>query len=1143
MRHLLLLAALVLLVIPVAGQQEMVFEAEDVSSPKAAWGENITPENLWNLWSKDTNADKKWSGGRVLQSPRVMADRETPEEGAPVLHTVLTGIPKGKWLVTIKFGRGLAVSLDGKEWKRLSEMGGRLGQFEIRDGRFEFWVDDRYADPNNPGFTYYDCITLTPCPPEVNGVMNGDFEFGSDIRSSGWSFWSREGVTTVDLAREGTKGTRCAKIVNTGERDWYLANSGRTKVKPRQTWIATARMKCVDTASATLHVFGVSQGKVTYSALATDGVWGTTDWTEVRAVAEIPADVDEIYLRVNGYGKAQVWVDDVALRPGPPVPAPKPKQKVNGWAKERVWEKLDRGLVAMPTEDGKVYLGWRLLESDPETVAFNVYRASGNAAPVRLNQAPITRTTDFVDENPALGSESVYTVRPVVGGKEGPVGGEARLPANPEVKPYLSIKLQGDYTFQKVGVADLNGDGRLDYVIKTPQDNIDPAHSYWTPSPDTYKLEAYLHDGTFLWRYDMGWAIERGIWYSPYVVWDLDGDGKAEVAVKAGEGDPRGPDGRVHRGPEYCVILDGLTGKPRARVEWPKREAFGGGLTGYNYASRNQMGIAYLDGKTPCLLLARGTYSVMQLVAYQFRRGRLQELWRWDNREETVGNWRGQGAHWMHSGDVDGDGRDEVVLGSCTIDDDGKGLWTTGLGHPDRCFLTDIDPSRPGLEIFYHIEPRQKENGLCIVDAATGAILWGLKEQTWHVGSGMCADIDPRYPGMECWAAEDPKGDPTGQRYHGNPPKWLVTAKGEILARDEKVPSTTAIHWDADALREIVAGRRILKYNGQVVFDGLEGHQAVWADVIGDWREEIITSVPGELRIYTTTIPATDRRVSLVRDPIYRYDLAHLAMGYAQVPCTGYYIAQKGPAVWMSTSTTSIRAGEPVQVKAMLSAPAREAVEGTLKLTVPEGLTASATEARVKAAPGEIAEATFTISLAQAPKLLSGAKVYPLTLTLEGADRLSTVASLRAEEELLRDVPMVQAEDVAAQEGGEIQVRDDKPNVVGRSFSHWDNAGHRLTWKIQVPAEGDYLLVVRYCTPVTVQREVQIDGGAPIKQSFVGTGGFSSTVSDWAHGTVRASDRKPRVFRLKPGEHTITMTNLDGRGMNLDYLALVPAGK
>ena len=189
-----------------------------------------------------------------------------------------------------------------------------------------------------------------PCPPEVNGVANGNFEFGSDVRSSGWSFWSREGTGTVELAREGTKGSRCAKIVNTGERDWYIRNAGRKKVKPRQTWIATARMKCVDTGSATLHVYGLSQGKLTQWALATDGVWGTTDWTEVRAVAEITADVDEIYLRVNGFGKAQVWIDDITLRPGPPCRRPRKEGERLGEGAR--WE-ADRGSSPCPP-NGKV---------------------------------------------------------------------------------------------------------------------------------------------------------------------------------------------------------------------------------------------------------------------------------------------------------------------------------------------------------------------------------------------------------------------------------------------------------------------------------------------------------------------------------------------------------------------------------------------------------------------------------------------------------------------------------------------------------------------------------------------------------------------------------------------------------------------
>jgi hypothetical protein len=620
----LLLLALVLA--PVAAQP-LVFEAEKVSEPATAWGENITPQTQWNLWSKDSDAEKKWSGGVVLQSPQVMADREKPEDGAPVLHTVLTDIPKGTYIIDIKFGRDLGVSLDNKEWKRLSALGGRLGKFAI-DGRFEFWVDDRYADRNNPGFGYYDFITLTPTQPEVMGVANGGFEFGKGLGDSGWSVWSRENKHTGELVPEGRTG-RALKFVHTGERDFAITNTGRLAVKPGEAYLATAWLKCEKTKSASLDIVALGGGKVVSWSLASDGVWDDSDWRKVEAKTFIPPGCDEIQLRVTGGGQATLWVDDVAIQKldeKPPVA--KPKVKVTGWAKTRVEEKLDRGVVVMPLEGAKVYIGWRLLKSDPAGVAFNVYRATGRMLPVKLNDQPLTQTTDFVDEKPPLDKDNMWFVKPVVGGKEQAASDTVSLPSNPEVKPYVGFKLQGDYTFQKTGLGDLNGDGKLDYVIKQPQDNIDPADSYWYKSPDTYQLEAYLNDGTFLWRYDMGWGIERGIWYSPYLVWDFDGDGKAEVAAKASEGDPRSSGGRVLKGPEYCVILDGMTGKEKARVDWSSRQDFGGGLTGYNFASRNQLGVAYLDGKTPCLIVARGTYTVMLAIAYQLHNGKLQELWR-----------------------------------------------------------------------------------------------------------------------------------------------------------------------------------------------------------------------------------------------------------------------------------------------------------------------------------------------------------------------------------------------------------------------------------------------------------------------------------------------------------------------------------
>ncbi len=565
--------------------------------------------------------------------------------------------------------------------------------------------------------------------------------------------------------------------------------------------------------------------------------------------------------------------------------SPKVRPKVAGWASQRVWEQIGRGLVALPADDG-VYVGWRLLKTDRKDIAFNVYRAAGSDQPVKLTPQPVTKTTDFVDSSPPRGSALTYVVRPIVYGREG----EPSSPGTvwPDAKPTgdVAIKLKGNYTFQKAGIADLNGDGVYDFVIKQPNVNIDPGVGEWTRGKDTYKIEAYLSDGTFLWRNDLGWSIECGIWYSPYLVWDFDGDGKAEVAVKTGEGDPRDSDGRVTSGPEFLSIWDGMTGKEITRVPWPSREGFGGNNPrGYDLCNRNQLGVAYLDGKTPYLIVERGTYGTIKVVAFQYHGGRLTEVWRWDNREEAP-KFRDQGAHFMHCADIDADGRDEVLLGSIVLDDNGSSLWATGLGHPDYFYVGDIDPSRPGLEIYYGIERRNPRNGMCLVDARTGKILWGLGELTFHIhSSGMCADIDPSNPGMECYGGEAEKV-PEGRNR-----RWLFSAQGRLLTREKTFDhgcSIRTVYWDADPYRELLLGGKIQKYGGKILTDSIRGSEVAWADVLGDWREEIIASVPGELRIYTTTIPATDRRVCLMQDPIHRIDVAHLAMGYPQPPMTTF---------------------------------------------------------------------------------------------------------------------------------------------------------------------------------------------------------------------------------------------------------------
>ncbi|MBI4327100.1 MAG: silent information regulator protein Sir2, partial [Chloroflexi bacterium] len=446
----------------------------------------------------------------------------------------------------------------------------------------------------------------------------------------------------------------------------------------------------------------------------------------------------------------------------------------------------------------------------------------------------------------------------------------ARLPAAGE--SYLKINLQGSYRAPKVGLADLDGDGALDYLVKQPDFNTDPYQQpgYWKKSEDTYKLEAYRHNGQFLWRYDMGWAIEEGIWYSPVVVYDLDGDGRAEVFCKAGEGDPREATGHVKSGPEYLVMLDGLTGQVVKKLPWPSRDGF----DDYNYYSRNLLGIAYLDGRRPHLIVERGTYKIIKVQAYD---PGLNLKWYWEASGDHA-KYRGQGMHGLHAADVDEDGRDEVVLGSAVLDDNGQPLWSTGKGHPDVCYVADIDPSRPGLEVFYGLETRQRSNAVCLVEARTGQVIWGNPEPTIHVHSqGMVGDIDPTHPGLECYAGEA-KG---GTNY------WLYTAGGKRLSDQslgELAPK--AVYWLDGPTKVYIVGNKIFKYPRQQI-GAVEGRIVAIADGLGDWREEIITALDGEIRIYTTAIPATTRRVCLMQDRLYRTDVAMQTMGYFYPPQLG----------------------------------------------------------------------------------------------------------------------------------------------------------------------------------------------------------------------------------------------------------------
>ena len=568
------------------------------------------------------------------------------------------------------------------------------------------------------------------------------------------------------------------------------------------------------------------------------------------------------------------------------------KNKVEAWATKRVDEIINRGLIALENQKG-IYLSWRLLKTDDAETVFNVYADTGNGSYKKLNREPVSKTCDFIAQK-KFTEQTLFFVRPVNNGKEGEASEKIQYKKSKE-PTFKSIHFQGNYSPDRLAIADLNSDGEYDFVIKQPGGRVDPG--VWRKSPDTFKLEAYLSDGTFLWRKDLGWNIELGIWYSPFIVYDFNGDGKAEVAVKTAptDTDYRNEDGRVFSGPEYCSILDGMTGEEIDRVNWPERSPR---LGDYNRNNRNQIGMAYLDGKTPCLLVARGTYRAMLVDAYQLRTNKLEKLWHWDGDEENPVI-RSQGAHGMHTVDLDDDGRDEIVLGSAVLDDDGTLLYSAGVGHPDKCFVTDIDPNHPGMEIFFANEVWHDSLGVSMIDAKTGAPLWNIGHFTKHVGDGMVADIIPEVPGLECFATEDPKA--------GLHDKYMLAANGQYLARNIGVPPCRDwIFWDADKLRESIqisgAGKElsryeardfsIVKYPSDTIFSGIQGTIMMMADIYGDWREELITALPGELRIYTTTIPAADRRICLMQDPLYRSDVVHRSMGYFQSPVTSYYLGE-----------------------------------------------------------------------------------------------------------------------------------------------------------------------------------------------------------------------------------------------------------
>lgn len=586
-------------------------------------------------------------------------------------------------------------------------------------------------------------------------------------------------------------------------------------------------------------------------------------------------------------------------------------------AAQRQMENLTRGLVAVKQADG-VYVGWRLFGTDPENLAFNVYRVTDGSSPSRVNATAVTGATNLIDREADPNASLEYFVRPVRDGEEL----AASRPVSAWDDNYLEIPIRPIERYRPgdASVADLDGDGQYEIILHQASRGQDNSFAGITGTPvfDAYKL-----DGTHLWRIDLGINIREGEHYTQFMVYDLDGDGRAEFACKTADGTKDGKGriigdkdkdwrtlregdrthGRILQGPEYLTVFDGLTGAALKTVDYvPSRDPINGwggiGGNGGNDSYGNRCDrflacVAYLDGVRPSLVMCRGVYGRIVMAAWDWRDGELTRRWVFDSGSsyppfEDASPYSGMGGHSLSVADVDADGKDEIVYHAMVVDDNGKGLYSTGWRHGDAMYITDMYPDRPGLEVFTVHENeddtvRFRSPGAAMRDARTGEAIW-KHSLGIDVGGGLAADIDPRHRGYEAW------GGPGGLR----------DADGNDVGA---APRSTGfvVWWDGDLLRELVSRSGVAKWDWregrlETIFStgarpGPRGPNLM-ADLIGDWREELLMTAPDgrSLRLYSTTIPTEHRLYTLMHDPQYRLSVAWQNVVYNKPPYPSFFL-------------------------------------------------------------------------------------------------------------------------------------------------------------------------------------------------------------------------------------------------------------
>lgn len=565
----------------------------------------------------------------------------------------------------------------------------------------------------------------------------------------------------------------------------------------------------------------------------------------------------------------------------------------------RQMEWLNRGLVAVKTSGG-VFLSWRLLGTEGSSTSFNLYRDGEKIATLSGTDA-----TNYTDAKGTTSNR--YSVKAVLNGKE--------LAADAAVSVWndqsLTVNLDrpaggSDYTYSPndIAVGDVDGDGEFELILKwDPSNSKDNSQKGKTGN---VIIDCYKMGGKKLWRIDLGVNIRAGAHYTQMLVGDYDSDGKAELAVKTAPGtkdasgkylskgpaanaahtsDYRNSDGYVLSGDEYLTIFNGETGLEMATVNFnPGRGTVKSWGDSYgNRVDRFLATNAYLDGQKPSMVFQRGYYTRMAITAYDWDGKSLTQRWYY-NAATSGQECYGQGNHNLSAGDVDGDGFDEIIEGSCAVDHDGKFMYRTGKGHGDAIHLSDLDPDNDGLEVWQVHE--EKPYGYDLHDARTGKLLFS-ETSDGDNGRGVAGDVDSTNRGHELWSAAN----------------WnTYSVKGQILS-SSRPAYNFRIYWDGDLLDELLDNTTISKWNhsklkGETLFQ-MQGNSCnttkatpnFSGDILGDWREEVILhDGASKLYIYTTTIPTVHRMYTLAHDPVYRNGMSWQNTAYNQPPHLGFWL-------------------------------------------------------------------------------------------------------------------------------------------------------------------------------------------------------------------------------------------------------------